>query len=248
MQRPKKVMQEVPLDDVRRLIAERAEAIGLTLKALSESIGRNPTYLQQYVRYNVPAKGLNDDDRAQLAPLLLVKPEQLRRGAQIPPGIAEELSPYEANPSGGIRPAPTPPRPDHVNKVPVLGTAQAGPDGIFEFNTGEPIDYVARPPRLANNKRVYSIYISGNSMDPIHLDGDLVFVDAGRKPFPGRDALIELYQQNEGEPLRAFIKRVEKVTNEYIELREYQPKERTFRLKHSQIKNLHLVLRNTDMY
>jgi phage repressor protein C with HTH and peptisase S24 domain len=161
---------------------------------------------------------------------------------------APDTDTFDDTVGGGVRPAPLPPRPDRVHKVPVLGTAQGGKDGTFEFNNGEPVDFVDRPSALTHRSRVYCIYVDGDSMAPAHLDGDLLFIDAGRKPFPGRDALIELNQEGEGQPLRAFIKRVVKLTPEFVELLEFRPKERTFRLPRTRIRNLHLVLKNTDMY
>ncbi len=67
-------------------------------------------------------------------------------------------------------------------------------------------------------------------------------------PFPGRDAVVELLPDSDGAPARAFIKRIVKLTPDYVELFEFRPKERTFRLARAKIRNLHLVLKNTDMY
>jgi phage repressor protein C with HTH and peptisase S24 domain len=159
------------------------------------------------------------------------------------PGLAEERLPQS-----NLRAAPLPPRPDRQNKVPLLGSGQAGADGVFELNNGEPIDYVDRPLGLAGKARIYCIYVDGDSMEPAHMHGDLLFVDAARKPFPGRDAVIELIPDSDGAPARAFIKRIVKLAPDYVELFEFRPKERTFRLARAKIRNLHLVLKNTDMY
>jgi phage repressor protein C with HTH and peptisase S24 domain len=159
------------------------------------------------------------------------------------PGLAEE-----SLPQSNLRAAPLPPRPDRQNKVPLLGSGQAGADGVFELNNGEPIDYVNRPLGLAGKARIYCIYVDGDSMEPAHMHGDLLFVDAARKPFPGRDAVIELIPESDGAPARAFIKRIVKLAPDYVELFEFRPKERTFRLARAKIRNLHLVLKNTDMY
>lgn len=163
--------------------------------------------------------------------------------APAPTGLAEERLPQS-----NLRVAPVPPRPDRQNKVPLLGSGQAGADGVFELNNGEPIDYVDRPLGLAGKGRIYCIYVDGDSMEPAHMHGDLLFVDAARKPFPGRDAVIELIPESDGAPARAFIKRIVKLAPDYVELFEYKPKERTFRLARAKIRNLHLVLKNTDMY
>lgn len=129
-----------------------------------------------------------------------------------------------------------------------MGTAQGGPDGTFELNTGEPIDFVDRPARLAQRQGIYAIYLEGESMTPAYEPGDLVFVDSTRKPWVGRDALVELHPKTENDPPRAFLKRIAVLNSEFVELKEFKPVERTFRLPRSAIKAMHLVLRNTDMY
>jgi len=235
-----------------RLRLAMAEAGIDSASELARQAGINEVTARSYVN---GTRGLTAEAAATLSRLLRCDAGWLMFGTGKAPGRAAasggaepDAEPFDDTPSGGIRPAPLPPRPDRVNKVPVLGTAQGGKDGTFEFNNGEPIDFVDRPSALVHRGRVYCIYIDGDSMAPAHLDGDLLFIDAGRKPFPGRDALIELNQEAEGQSLRAFIKRVVKLTPEFVELLEFRPKERTFRLPRAKIRNLHLVLKNTDMY
>jgi phage repressor protein C with HTH and peptisase S24 domain len=142
---------------------------------------------------------------------------------------------------------PLPSRADQQHKIKELGLAEAGKDGVFYLN-GETVDYHARPPGLAHRMQVYTIRVQGSSMVPIYYDGDLLFVDAARKPFPERDAVIELHPTEEGGPMLAFIKRVVSINSEFVELKEWQPKERTFKVARSKIRSLHLVLKNNDMY
>jgi phage repressor protein C with HTH and peptisase S24 domain len=233
-----------------RLRLAMAEAGIDSASQLARAAGLNEVTARSYVN---GTRGITPDAAEILSRLLRCDAGWLMFGTGRPPGRAgisaePEPDPESDTPSGGVRPAPLPPRADRTHKVPVLGTAQGGRDGTFEFNNGEPVDFVDRPPALAHRSRVYCIYVDGDSMAPAHMDGDLLFIDAGRKPFPGRDALIELNQESDGQPLRAFIKRVVKLTPEYVELLEYRPKERTFRLPRARIRNLHLVLTNTDMY
>lgn len=84
-------------------------------------------------------------------------------------------------------------------------------------------------------------------MYPIYDDGDLIFVDPGRKPYSGRDAVIELYPE-ENEYPRAFLKRIVSINGEFITVKEWQPKEREFTIERRRIKALHLVLKNNEMY
>jgi phage repressor protein C with HTH and peptisase S24 domain len=237
-----------------RLRLAMAEAGVDSASELARQAGLNEVTARSYVN---GTRGITPEAAETLSRLLRCDAGWLMFGTGRPPGrsgiataglAAPETETFDDTLSGGVRPAPLPPRPDRVHKVPVLGTAQGGRDGTFEFNNGEPIDFVDRPSALTHRPRVYCIYVDGDSMAPAHLDGDLLFIDAGRKPFPGRDALIELNQESDGQPLRAFIKRVVKLTPEFIELLEFRPKERTFRLPRARIRNLHLVLKNTDMY
>jgi len=143
--------------------------------------------------------------------------------------------------------APTPEKPDFQHTIEVKGTAEAGKDGRFYFN-GETVDRVARPPRLAHRMTVYCIRLEGDSMVPILDSGELLFVDAAQKPRPGRIAVIQLHPTQDGEPAPAFVKRVERITSEWVDLKEWQPKERVFRIQMSRIKTMHLVLKNSEMY
>lgn len=59
-----------------RLLA-LAQARGVSLSALSELLGRNPSYLQQFIRKGSPRK-LEEQDRATLARFLGVGEEELR--------------------------------------------------------------------------------------------------------------------------------------------------------------------------
>jgi phage repressor protein C with HTH and peptisase S24 domain len=203
-----------------------AQAAGIEVDKLNKVLaGRRRLQLDENARIETFFRGLDGGD------------------ANFAAGLAEDRLPPP-----NLRVAPLPPRPDRLNKIPLLGSGQAGPDGVFELNNGEPIDYVDRPPGLAGKARIYCIYVDGDSMEPAHTHGDLLFVDAARKPFPGRDAVVELLPDSDGAPARAFIKRIVRLTPEFVELFEFRPKERTFRLARSKIRNLHLVLKNTDMY
>ena len=54
------------LSGPRARLLELSQARGVSLAALSELVGRNPTYLQQFIRKGSPRK-LEEQDRATLA-------------------------------------------------------------------------------------------------------------------------------------------------------------------------------------
>lgn len=82
-----------PLDPTRTRIIERARALRLGLKELSLKLGRNPSYLQQFVARGSPRR-LPEEVRHALAALL---------------GLPERELQAEA-PAGPPRAAPPPPR------------------------------------------------------------------------------------------------------------------------------------------
>lgn len=64
-------------DPVRDLIAETADALGRDLAGLSRAIGRNQTYVQQFLKRGIP-RNLPEDVREKLANELKLAPERLR--------------------------------------------------------------------------------------------------------------------------------------------------------------------------
>jgi repressor LexA len=65
------------MDMVRRLIADRLAELGLQMKDVSLRIGRNDTYLHQYMKRGVPVE-LKETDRKRLADILKLHEDQLR--------------------------------------------------------------------------------------------------------------------------------------------------------------------------
>lgn len=108
---------------------------------------------------------------------------------------------------------------------PVFGSAQCGEDGAFEFNTGEAIDYVRRPPRLTGVKNAYALYVSGQSMRPWREEGQLVYVHAGQPPKIGDYVVIQIKAPKAGDAPLAYIKKLEKRTGKEIVVSQFNPPE-----------------------
>lgn len=76
-------------------------------------------------------------------------------------------------------PSPLRPRAG-VTTVPLLGFAQAGANGFFDdsgFPVGQGWDEIALPP--GSEDAVYALEVSGQSMEPLYRDGDVVIVSPG---------------------------------------------------------------------
>lgn len=157
--------------DARTRLLELSEGQRVSLAALSQMIGRNPTYLQQYIRKGSPRK-LDEADRLQLASFFGVAESELRG--------AEEIS--HAMP--GNRPVR-----DWV-AVPRLALgASAGPGALAgEELPFDSFGFSSRWLREQGLDRAHLslISVTGDSMEPLLYDGDEILVDtAPRQPRDG---------------------------------------------------------------
>jgi phage repressor protein C with HTH and peptisase S24 domain len=158
--------------DPRTRLLQLASANGASLAGLSELIGRNATYLQQFIRKGSPRK-LEENDRRTLAQFFGVDESELR--------TAEDNSSAES----AVRP-----RSDWM-EVPRLALgASAGPGvlasdeqpiGAFRFGARWLREQGLDPAHLS------AIRVEGDSMEGTLRDGDEILVD--RTPRPPRDGI-----------------------------------------------------------
>jgi phage repressor protein C with HTH and peptisase S24 domain len=150
------------INDPRSRLLELAEGRGVSLSQLSALIGRNASYLQQFVRKGSPRK-LEETDRRTLANFFGVAESEL--------GAPEEISRTTA---GKLA------RPEWVDVPRLALGASAGPGalgteeqpiGAFRFSSrwlrGQGLD----PAMLS------AIVVAGDSMEPTLRDGDEILVD-----------------------------------------------------------------------
>jgi len=159
-----------------RLLALATEQ-GVSLAALSAMIGRNPTYLQQFVRKGSPRK-LEEQDRRRLAEFLGVEESDL--------GAPEYNSSALVNALAGKRSGK-----DGWLDIPRLAVeASAGPGafaggdeavGALRFSATWLRQQGFEPGQLS------AILVAGDSMEPLLRDGDEILVD--RTPRPLRDGV-----------------------------------------------------------
>lgn len=163
--------REMPAGPRARLL-ELSQARGVSLAALSELLGRNPSYLQQFIRKGSPRK-LEEQDRATLARFLGVDETELRE--------AQENSYVKA------------PRRDSGEWVAVprldLGAAAGAgrvPGGEGAFDT---FRFSRRwlAEQGLESAELSAIRVEGDSMEPLLNDGDEILVD--RSPRPFRDGI-----------------------------------------------------------
>jgi SOS-response transcriptional repressor LexA len=224
---------------VRELIREKLFLKQLTMKEASMAMGRNHAYLQQYLERGIPVR-LPEDAREALAPLLGVKPGDLRE--HIEDALKEKirgLLPSGVNDNAPAR-ANMAPRRVPLGRLPVLGSAEGGADGQSPWN-GDVVDYVPMPAGLAGVPQAYAIYVYGTSMEPRYFAGDIAYVHPGRPVGPGAFVLVQLKPRTEGDPPSALIKRLVRQTATKLVLEQFNPA-RTFDVKQGDVVRIHRIV------
>jgi phage repressor protein C with HTH and peptisase S24 domain len=149
--------------DSRERLVELAREKGGSLAALSRMLGRNASYLQQYITKGSPRK-LEEDDRRKLAEFFGVSELEL--------GASEEKSSDEAG--------------EWVELARLPVAASAGPGALaaaeaafdtFRFSRRWLREQGLEPAMLS------AIRVSGDSMEPLLRDGDEILVDRSPQPF-----------------------------------------------------------------
>jgi phage repressor protein C with HTH and peptisase S24 domain len=161
------------LDAPRARLLALSQERGVSLATLSELLGRNPSYLQQFIRKGSPRK-LEEQDRATLARFLGVGEEELRE--------TKDISYVE-----------TPKRRESGEWVDVsrldLG-ASAGPGGVAGGEAAFDTFRFSRrwlAEQGLERAQLSAIRVEGDSMEPLLNDGDEILVD--RSPRPFRDGI-----------------------------------------------------------
>ena len=148
-------------DDVWRAIDAIAVENGLSASGLARRSGLDPTAFN-------PSKRTGPDGRARwpstesVAKVLAATGTGVDSFAALVSGQAPNMS----RPRGGA-----------ARRIPLIGLAQAGSDGYFDdagFPVGGSWDEIAGPDMADQN--AYALEISGDSMEPVYRDGDMVIV------------------------------------------------------------------------
>jgi phage repressor protein C with HTH and peptisase S24 domain len=160
-------------DGPRARLLELSHEKGVSLASLSELLGRNPSYLQQFIRKGSPRK-LEEQDRATLARFLGVREEDLRE-------VKENSYSQSVKRESGAW--------VEVSRLD-LG-ASAGPGALVQGGEGGFDTFRFSRRWLAEQglerAQLSAIRVEGDSMEPLLNDGDEILVD--RSPRPFRDGI-----------------------------------------------------------
>ncbi|MXO72572.1 S24 family peptidase [Alteraurantiacibacter buctensis] len=154
----------------RLKLGELARERGASLASLSRMLGRNTTYLQQYISKGSPRK-LEEEDRRKLARYFGVAETEL--------GASQEIS-YDANREWV-----------DVPRLPVEASAGPGaaPEGDQPFDSFRFSQRWLREQGLEPGK-LSAVRVVGDSMEPLLREGDDLLVDMAERPF--RDGIYVL--------------------------------------------------------
>lgn len=134
---------------------------------------------------------------------------------------------------------------DMQRDLPVQGTAAGAVLGSFEL-TREVIDYVRRPPALIGVPNAYAIYVTNDSMYPMHSAGELRFVHPGRPVLRGDSVVIQLKNSPNAEP-EGYIKLFEGYKDGWLIAKQLNP-ESTVRYAQATVEKVHKVLTMNDLF
>ena len=148
--------------DPRERLTELAASRNASLAALSRMIGRNSSYLQQFVTKGSPRK-LEEEDRRKLADFFAVAESEL--------GAPED----RGEPRGEFVDIPR--LPLEASAGPGATAAQEIPFDSFRFSRRWLREHGLEPRQLS------AIRVMGDSMDPLLRDGDEILVDRTPRAF-----------------------------------------------------------------
>ena len=232
---------------VRQLILERLQELGLNMAEISRQLGRNETYLQQFMKKGSPRE-LRERERIVLAEILKV-PEDELRGPSLPlpkrnyikksPTTESLVEPNMRAPYHGRGGAQSIPAAELFANLdlPVFGTAQGG-DGSLII-TERAVDWVARPSMLLRVQDAYGMIVTGDSMDPVLKSGSTALINPHLPPRAGDMCLFRNHEDDGA--THAAIKEFRGETDTSWRVRQYNP-EKDFTLKKSDWQICHRIV------
>jgi phage repressor protein C with HTH and peptisase S24 domain len=193
-------------DNLRDAIRQAAEAGQITYKMLSEAIGKNHAYVQQYVDRGIPRE-LRERDARVIADILETAPP-------------EPIAPPRAK---GFAPIITPGRDlvSNERSLPLYAAARGGDGHVIV--TFEPIDYRKMPTILQGVKGGYGLLITGESMIPAYWPGDEALVNPNLPPQRDTDVILYHDPPQESGEAEAIVKRLVGINDREWTLEQYRP-------------------------
>lgn len=223
-------------------IESRLAELRLSPRAASLKVSSNPDLFRSVLRQDPPNPTRETLDK--MASALRVTPEWLLGKEAAPAGTTR---PPEFRMAEGLT---LPHDIDMPKDVPVWGSAAGSLiDDKFEgfhLFTSQPVDVVRRPPALSGVRDAYGIYVTGDSMDPMHPHGALRFVHPHRPPSPG-DSVVVMTRHWDSDPGQGYIKILRRRVEDRLMLEQLNPPAR-IEIPIKFIVSVHKVLDMNDLF
>ncbi|MCS3690914.1 S24 family peptidase [Bradyrhizobium elkanii] len=219
------------MDLVRKLILDKLEQMGVTMKEASLHIGRAHSFLYQFLKRGTPAE-LREKDRIKLAELLGVSQNELRGPSTTLPKRNYEKKPSSSS-HGLVDVTSQQAHSRRLNDLvpgaelfgqmdlPILGTAQGGADGALILSELA-VDWVARPAVLLRVRDGYGMIVSGDSMSPEHKAGSIALINPHLPPRVGDSCVFRSDRQEDGRNL-ALIREYRGQTETHWKVHQHNP-------------------------
>lgn len=123
-------------------------------------------------------------------------------------------------------------------KIKVYGRAVGGVDGEFDMN-GSVLYETMAPPVLSDVRGAYGVQVAGDSMSPRYEDGEVCFVDPGRRVKKGDYVIAQIRTEEHG-PLLAYVKKFIRHNAEELVLSQFNP-EKELRFPAYQVVTVHYI-------
>jgi phage repressor protein C with HTH and peptisase S24 domain len=207
--------------DIWRALDTLAAESGLSASGLAKAAGLDPTTFN-------PSKRTMPDGRARWP-----STESL---AKVLNATGASLEAFTALVSGARTLSAAAPR-NAARRVPLIGFAQAGGEGFFDdggFPIGGGWDEVSLPE--IGDPNAYALEISGDSMEPVFRDGDLVIVSPAA-PIRRGDRVV--VRTADGE---VMAKQLSRRSARRVELRSLNPAHPDYSFELTQIAWIHRIV------
>lgn len=206
-------------EDVWRAMDALAAEAGLSPSGLARKAGLDPTTFN-------PSKRRMPDGRARWP-----STESLSKALDAAGASVEAF----AQLVGGSHKSAAPRA--QARSIPLIGFAQAGGNGYFDdggYPAGAGWDEVSLPD--VGDPHAYALEISGDSMDPVYRDGDMVIVSPAAAIRRG-DRVIVRTQRGE-----AMAKQLSRRSARRIELRSFNPEHPNYSFDLGEVAWMHRII------
>ncbi|WP_160123244.1 S24 family peptidase [Rhodovarius lipocyclicus] len=208
-------------DDVWRAIDAIAAENGLSPSGLARRAGLDPTAFN-------PSKRVGPDGRARWPSTESVAKVLAATGTAVEnfASLVSGQGPQASRARGAV-----------ARRIPLIGLAQAGGDGFFDdggFPVGGSWDEISIPDIADPN--AYALEISGDSMEPVFRDGDIVIVSP-QAPVRRGDRVVVRTRLGE-----VMAKQLVRQSAKRIELQSLNPAHPNYNFELSEVAWMHRIV------